>query len=402
MSDRAAPTPWSVRLAGAYLAFLVLLAMLAPAIANDGPRALIGHAAGEPNAFVRLQPPGHPRVRVLPMAGSHAAQALGLTELTRRDDDEFVGRPVMLSTLQQRGRESSVAPDFVIVAASMERFTVRVDRHAAAAEIAAHLSSATGGIIEASFDPTADRFTLRDHSLPGDINWLGTDRHGADVAANLVHASRTVVIVALVATLIAFLLGVGVGSLMGGLGGAVDFLGLRLIEIFSAAPRLLLLLIVASALSPAYGRHMTVVLMVVIGLTTWMGPARLIRGEMLRLRQQEFVMAARAVGAPPWRVVMRHLLPNAIVPVLVEATFYMSAAVLLETNLSFLGLGVRPPGASWGGMLADAVDRSTGQLNWWLLAFPGAMVFLTILSIHTIGEWWRRRLGVKPAWIKST
>jgi len=392
---------WPVWCATAFLGVVVMVAIAAPCIAHRDRAAPIPHAPGQEQFYASFMAPGTPHVRALPTGGSTIAQRLGLTQLTQIDAQRFRSGPVESDALAQPASERSERQSFVLVTASFEHVLVHMDDVADMSAAAGRITEQTHGMIEATFDANTMQFDLVDHTAPAPVHLMGTDRFGADVAANLVHAARTVLLVALVATLIAFVLGVIMGSLMGAIGGVVDFIGLRVIEIFSAVPRLLVLLIVASALAPSMGRFMPMVLMAVIGVTTWMAPARLVRGEILRLREQEFVLAARAVGAPTWRIVLMHLLPIAIVPVLVEATFYMSAAVLLETNLSFLGLGVRPPGASWGGMLADAVDRSTGQLHWWLLAFPGGMIFLTILSIHILGEWWRKRLGVKPSWMRS-
>lgn len=384
---------WLYRFAVAYLALLVAIAALAPMLANKKTGLLIRHDPGVAEPFARLLPPGAPTLRVLPLGGSDAADQLGLMQVQSQGEGVYLGQPAELDA------DSHVPAQFAIVTASLQRCVFQFAGLDDFAHVAAQIEMGSNGLVNAAYDKSSQRFTLRDLSTPVPAHLLGTDRHGADVAAGMVHAARTAILVALVATAIAIVLGVFIGTLMGALGGWCDFIGLRLIEIASAVPRLLLLVIVASAMSAAYSHHMLFVLMATIGATSWMTPARLLRGELIRVREQEFVLAARAVGTPRWRVIAEHMLPAAIVPVLVEATFYMSAAVLIETNLSFLGLGVRPPGTSWGAMLADAVDRSTGAFHWWLAIGPGAMVFLTVFSIQTVGEHLRRKLGTKPSWI---
>ncbi len=217
-------------------------------------------------------------------------------------------------------------------------------------------------------------------------HWLGTDDAGADVAARLIHATRVALAIGFVATGIALVIGVVFGALMGYFGGWVDMLGMRIVEIFMAIPRLFLLLMIMAFIPPQWNQYMLYAIMAVIGATTWMGGARFLRAEFLRLRDQEFVHAARAAGLPIRSILFRHMLPNGMTPILVDSSFAIAAAILQEANLSFLGFGIKPPDPSWGQMLAQAIDPATGVFRWWLAVFPGLMIFLTVFSLNIIGD----------------
>jgi peptide/nickel transport system permease protein len=208
---------------------------------------------------------------------------------------------------------------------------------------------------------------------------MGSDAVGRDVLSQMMHACRLSISVGLVSTGIAVLIGVTIGSLMGYFGGKVDLLLYRVVEIFMAIP-VLFLLIVAAAVLP----RNTYVMMAIIGCVSWTGAARFIRAEFLRMRGQDFVQSARAVGLPLRSILFKHMLPNGVTPVLVDASFAIAAAILAEATLSFLGLG--PEGqASWGKLLASATN-TTGTFVWWLAIFPGCAIFLTVLGYNLIGE----------------
>jgi len=212
----------------------------------------------------------------------------------------------------------------------------------------------------------------------GRTHWFGTEQNGADVLSRMIHASRIALGIGFVATGIAMLLGVIIGGLMGYFSGVVDILGMRLVEIFEAVPTLFLLLTFVAF----FGRSLYI-MMVIIGITSWPGYARYVRAEFLRLRKQDFVQAAEAAGLPLGSILFRHMLPNGMGPVLVAASFGVAAAILAEATLSFLGLGlVDDP--SWGEMLNQAVQSST--FNWWMAAFPGGAIFLTVFAYNLIGE----------------
>ena len=209
-------------------------------------------------------------------------------------------------------------------------------------------------------------------------HFFGTEENGADLLSRMIHASRLALGIGFVATGIAMVLGVIIGGLMGFFSGVIDMLGMRIVEIFESVPTLFLLLTFV-----AFFDRSLYIMMVIIGLTSWPGYARYVRAEFLRLRQQDFVQAAIASGLPLRSILFRHILPNAVAPVLVAASFGVASAILAEATLSFLGLGlVDDP--SWGQMLNQAVQSST--FNWWMALFPGGAIFLTVFSYNLIGE----------------
>lgn len=217
---------------------------------------------------------------------------------------------------------------------------------------------------------------------PGAGHPLGTDETGRDLLARLIHGSRVSLAVGLVAVALYLLIGVALGAVAGYFGGAVDLLVSRAIEVMLAFPTLFLVL----ALMAMIERPTVVHLVLVIGLTRWPDVARLTRGEVLRIKGLEFVTAARALGASDARVLLRHVLPNALGPVIVAAAFGVAGAVLLESALSFLGFGAPPPAASWGEILMQAHRYVSSPGGWWLALFPGAAIFVTVAAYNLIGE----------------
>lgn len=209
--------------------------------------------------------------------------------------------------------------------------------------------------------------------------WLGTDSLGQDVLSQMLHACRLSISIGLVSTGIAVIIGVTMGALMGYFGGWVDMLLYRVVEVFMAIP-VLFLLIVAAAVLP----RNTYVMMVIIGCVSWTGAARFIRAEFYKLRGQDFVQSARAVGLPLPSILFKHMLPNGVTPVLVDASFAIAAAILAEAILSFLGLGPANQ-ASWGRLLSDA-NNQVGDFVPWLAIFPGLAIFLTVLAYNILGE----------------
>lgn len=217
---------------------------------------------------------------------------------------------------------------------------------------------------------------------------LGTDSLGQDVFSQMLHACRMSISIGLVSTLIAVVIGVTVGALMGYFGGWIDLLLYRVVEIFMSIP-VLFLLIVAAAVLP----RNTYVMMAIIGCVTWTGAARFVRAEFYKLRNQDFVQSARAVGLPLRSILFKHMLPNGVTPVLVDSSFAIAAAILAEATLSFLGLGPANQ-ASWGRLLSDATNQ-VGAFVWWLAIFPGLAIFLTVLSYNLIGEAFRDAIDPK-------
>jgi len=209
---------------------------------------------------------------------------------------------------------------------------------------------------------------------------LGTDKSGSDVAARLIFGSRTSLAVGFVAVGISVLIGVIYGSIMGYFGGKTDFVMMRFIEIVMSIPTFFLIITIV-----AFWPRNLFNIMVVIGITAWPTEARFIRAEFLRLRKQDFVTAAEALGASSFTVMFRHMLPNGIAPVLVDAAFGVGSAVFIEASLSFLGFGPGPDVPSWGAMLSESFSDS-GLFLWWISMFPGFAIFVTVLCYNLVGE----------------
>ncbi|PLX79565.1 MAG: peptide ABC transporter permease [Desulfuromonas sp.] len=214
---------------------------------------------------------------------------------------------------------------------------------------------------------------------PASGHLLGTDDLGRDVLVRILYGARISLLVGFVAVGIATLIGIVLGALAGYYGGWVDGVIMRFVDIMLCFPSFFLILAVIAFLDPSIWN-----IMIVIGLTGWMGVARLVRAEFLSLRERDFVLAARALGARDSRIIFRHILPNAISPVLVSATLGVAGAILTESALSFLGIGVQPPTPSWGNMLI--AGKQTLGTAWWLSVFPGLAILLTVLGYNLLGE----------------
>jgi len=214
---------------------------------------------------------------------------------------------------------------------------------------------------------------------PSAAHLLGTDTLGRDVLSRIIYGARVSLLVGFVAVGIATLVGVLVGALAGYYGGVLDQILMRLVDLMLCFPTIFLILAVIAVLGPSIWN-----IMAIIGLTSWMGVARLVRAEFLSLREREFVVAARALGASDARLIWRHLLPNALTPVMVSATLGVAGAILVESSLSFLGLGVQPPTPSWGNMLT--MGKDTIEIAWWLSVFPGLAILVTVMSYNLLGE----------------
>jgi len=219
---------------------------------------------------------------------------------------------------------------------------------------------------------------------------LGTDSSGRDVFSRLLYAGRVSLSVGLVAVAIYTLIGVILGAFSGFYGGWLDACIMRLADIVLSFPALILIITVVSVLGPSIYN-----IMIVIGLLGWPPIARIVRALFLSLREREFVLASRTVGASNGRIIFRHMLPNALAPVIVAATFGMANAILLEAGLSFLGLGVQPPTPSWGNMLKDAQSLTVLESMPWLWIPPGTMIALAVLSINFIGDGLRDAFDVR-------
>lgn len=233
-----------------------------------------------------------------------------------------------------------------------------------------------GGVIP--FSPLTTDLAKR-LQPPDEKHILGTDDVGRDVAARLIHGARVSLAVGIMATLISLIVGSLLGGLAGYYAGAVDWIVSRLIEIVLCFPFLFLVLAIVAVFEPSL-----LTIMLALGLTSWTTEARFIRGEFLRIREMEFAYAARAIGAGDPRIIFHHLLPNAIAPVLVSASFGVASAIIIESSLSFLGLGVPLPTPSWGGILATAEQYL--DFAWWLVVFPGIAIFTTVVAFNIVGD----------------
>ncbi|WP_025321570.1 ABC transporter permease [Deferrisoma camini] len=223
---------------------------------------------------------------------------------------------------------------------------------------------------------------------PSVRHWFGTDELGRDVFSRLVYGAPISLLVGFVAVGISVGIGTVLGCTAGYYGGWWDSLVMRFVDLMQSIPTFFLILSAIAFLKPSIW-----LIMVIIGATGWMGVCRLVRAEVLSLKGREFVLAARVQGAGDLRILFFHLLPNALVPVLVSATLGIAGAILVESSLSFLGLGVQPPQPSWGNMLAQARDNLAS--GWWVTVFPGMAIFLTVLGYNLLGEGLRDALDPK-------
>lgn len=214
---------------------------------------------------------------------------------------------------------------------------------------------------------------------PSRKHLMGTDDLGRDVATRMIHGAGVSLKVGFVAVAIALAIGIWMGALAGYYGGIADLLISRFIEVVMCFPFFFLILAVIAFLPPSIYN-----IMIVIGITRWTSIARYTRGEFIKLKNQEFTEAARALGARDGKIISRHLLPNSLAPVLVSATFGVANAILIEAALSFLGLGIQPPTPSWGGILALA--KQFIEVAWWLATFPGLAIFITVTAYNILGE----------------
>jgi peptide/nickel transport system permease protein len=233
-------------------------------------------------------------------------------------------------------------------------------------------------------DMTATRF-----QAPGAAFALGSDQFGRDVLTRLLHGARISLGVAFVSVVLSIFFGITVGLLAGYRGGWVDTVLMRFVDLLLAFPRIFLVLLVISLAEPSIW-----LVVAVLAVTGWMATARLVRGEVLSIRERDYVQAARALGIPTWRIVTRHVLPNSMAPIVVSATLMIGNVILAESVLSFLGLGVPVPTPSWGAM----VDEGRGVFPgvWWLATFPGLAITVTVVAFNLLGD------GLRDAWDPRT
>jgi len=216
---------------------------------------------------------------------------------------------------------------------------------------------------------------------PSSEHWLGTDQVGRDVLSRLIYASRVSIIVGIGAVAIYVTIGTLLGAVSAYFGGWIDMLIMRITDIFMSFPYLMVILVIVSILSPSLAN-----VTMVIGVLGWPSVARLVRGSVLSLKQMDFVKASISLGLSAPRILFLHIMPNAIAPLLVHATFGMAQAITVEASLSYLGMGVQPPTASWGNMLTEAQSLTVLTSQPWLWVPAGGMIVLTVLSINFIGD----------------
>jgi len=223
---------------------------------------------------------------------------------------------------------------------------------------------------------------------PSSTHFFGTDDLGRDVCSRMIWGARISLAVGFVSVGISTLIGITLGALAGYYGKFVDIIIMRFVDIMLCIPGFFLILAVIAFLGPNIFN-----IMIIIGLTSWMGVARLVRAEFLSLKEREFVLGAKASGASDFRIIFIHILPNALSPVFISAVLGVAAAVLLESSLSFLGLGIQPPTPSWGNILTEG--KSNIEIAWWLSVFPGLAILITVLGYNLLGEGLRDALDPK-------
>ena len=232
----------------------------------------------------------------------------------------------------------------------------------------------------APYDPIAQGdLVTTSYLAPGAAHWLGTDQFGRDVLSRILYGARISLAIGFIAVAIAIVLGSLLGAVAGYIGGKADAVIMRFTDMVMAFPRLVLLIMIIALFEPS----LTLIILV-LGLTQWPGTARLVRGEVLSLREQEFIQAARALGFGRRRIILRHLIPNVLAPVIVAATLGIGNTIVLEAGLSFLGMGVQPPTPSWGTLVADGRQNLIGA--WWVATFPGLAIVVTVLAFNLVGD----------------
>jgi peptide/nickel transport system permease protein len=352
-----------------FIVFLFAVAVLAPFLANDKPLMIRIEGKLDFPISRALQATDY-CVFLAAVVGSF--QFL-LIMRNRRSIDPSVRGAVLW-------RQISVSSLIILIGVIL--IFIFVPRRLDATDYKAMIAS--GRATDAIFAPIPYGYGRTDLKVreqpPSAEHWLGTDDVGSDVLCRLIHGSRISLSVGFVAVGISCVIGIFVGAILGYFGGKVDFVGMRVVEIMMAIPTFFLIITIV-----AFFPRSLLNIMVIIGITSWTGDARFIRAEFFKLRKQDFVQAAVSLGLPLRSILFKHMLPNGIAPVLVNATFGIAGAIFIEAALSFLGFGVAPPTPSWGQMLSLGVS-TTGRFLWWLTLFPGFAIFFTVMAYNLVGE----------------
>ncbi|HEX4262976.1 MAG TPA: ABC transporter permease [Verrucomicrobiae bacterium] len=241
---------------------------------------------------------------------------------------------------------------------------------------------------------------------PGSQHWFGTDEHGRDVLSRVLYGAQISLLVGFVGAAVSLVIGVLWGAIAGLAGGRVDSMMMRIVDVLYSLPSIIFVIVLLTTLgeklkqmplvrnSPALEKEMRLLILFVgLGAISWLTMARIVRGQVLSLRTRPFVDASRALGATPWRILMRHIIPNVFSVVIVYVTLTVPAIVLYESFLSYLGLGVQPPMASWGSLISEGVDQINPiRIYWWMIVFPGGVLVSTLLALNFLGD------GLRDAW----
>lgn len=352
-----------------FIVFLFAVAVFAPFLANDKPFVIRIEGKLHFPISKDLKPNDY---CVFLAAVVGLVQLLLIRRNRRRIDPSMRGavlwRQIFVSSL--------------VILAGVILIFIFVPRRLDATDYKAMIAS--GKATDAIFAPIPYGYARTDLKVreqpPSTEHWLGTDDVGSDVLCRLIHGSRISLSVGFVAVGISSVIGIFIGAMLGYFGGKVDFVGMRVVEIMMAIPTFFLIITIV-----AFFPRSLLNIMVIIGITSWTGDARFIRAEFFKLRKQDFVQAAVSLGLPLRSILFRHMLPNGVAPVLVNATFGIAGAIFIEAALSFLGFGVAPPTPSWGQMLSLGVS-TTGRFLWWLSLFPGLAIFFTVMAYNLVGE----------------
>ncbi|MBN2412933.1 ABC transporter permease [candidate division KSB1 bacterium] len=219
------------------------------------------------------------------------------------------------------------------------------------------------------------------YEKPSKLHWFGTDKFGRDIFARVLYGGRISFLIALMSVILSMFIGIPYGLISGYVGQKLDAVLSWFINLFMAVPQFLLILVVIAVID----ENTVVWVILIIGLFSWMDVARLVRNQTLSIKELDYILAERVIGVSQLRILLRHILPNLIGPVVVSATLMLGNVILIESALSFIGLGIQPPTPSWGNIINDG--RHVLIDGWWISVFPGAAIFLSVLCIHFIGEY---------------